>query len=111
MQHLSHPIYERAKGRLLIEVDAVAGVNNEHQQHQGPINESIGDFIARYNHDPGTERRSTTPYLSTGTVTCQCDGTGAHRGLLGPDSLVDTLVAEDIDREGGNSTPAHSSMI
>ena len=52
-QHLYLPIYERTKGRLLIEVDAVADLNIS--SISVPYDESIRDFIARNNPDPDTE--------------------------------------------------------
>ena len=87
-QHLSLPIFDRTKGRLLIEVDSVPGL-------------TISSISVPYDESIGTPISSCDP----GTLTCQCDGTGAHRELLGPDARVDTLVAivvaEDTDREVG----------
>ena len=44
-QHLSLPIYKRTKARLLIEVDAVAGLTIS--SISVPYDESIGDFVAK----------------------------------------------------------------
>ena len=44
-QHLSFPIYERTKGRLLIEIDLVVELTVS--TIRVPYNESMGDFIAK----------------------------------------------------------------